>query len=79
MSTLSARDFNRDVSAAKRAAADGPVIITDRGERSHVLFTIDGYRRLAGTERSIIDRLGMDDDVEFEPGTIRLGLDIAEL
>ena len=29
--TFSSRDFTRDVSAAKRATADGPVFITDRG------------------------------------------------
>lgn len=28
---LSSRDFNQDVSRAKRAAEDDPVIITDRG------------------------------------------------
>lgn len=32
MTTMSAREFNRDVSAAKRDAARGPVVITDRGE-----------------------------------------------
>jgi len=32
--TFSSRDFTRDVSAAKRAAADGPVFITDRGRPS---------------------------------------------
>lgn len=30
--TVSARAFNHDVSAAKRAADVGPVMITDRGE-----------------------------------------------
>jgi len=38
MPTISAREFNQDVSAAKRAAADGPVIITDGGRPSHVLL-----------------------------------------
>lgn len=32
MTTVSAREFNRDVSAAKRDAARGPVVITDRGK-----------------------------------------------
>jgi hypothetical protein len=30
--TMTAREFNRDVSAAKREAAHGPVVITDRGQ-----------------------------------------------
>lgn len=29
--TFSSREFTRDVGAAKRAAASGPVFITDRG------------------------------------------------
>lgn len=64
--TISARDFNRDVSAAKRAAATGPVVITDRGEPAYVLLSIDAYRRL-GDGRTIVDWLRMDDDIEFEP------------
>lgn len=39
MAVLSAEQFSQDVSAAKRAAADGPVIITNRGRPSHVLRT----------------------------------------
>lgn len=38
MTTMSAREFNRDVSAAERDAARGPVVITDRGEPAFVLL-----------------------------------------
>lgn len=69
MTTMSARDFNQDVSAAKRAASKGPVIITDRGEPSHVLLSIEDYRRL-GDQRTIVDWLQMADDVEFEPARL---------
>jgi hypothetical protein len=31
MTTISSREFNQDVSAAKRVATNEPVIITDRG------------------------------------------------
>ena len=41
--TFSSRDFARDVSAAKRAAADGPVFITDRGRPAFALLKIDDY------------------------------------
>ena len=37
--TITAREFNRDVSAAKRAADNGPVTITDRGTPAYVLLT----------------------------------------
>ena len=65
-SVFSSRDFNRDVSAAKRAADDGPVVITDRGKPAYVLVSIDEYRRIKD-RRSIVDILQMDDDIDFEP------------
>jgi prevent-host-death family protein len=76
MATISAREFNRDVSAAKRAAADGPVVITDRGEPAYVLVTIEDYRRMRLEPDSLVERLSMgeDDDIEFEPGRMRLDL-----
>ena len=46
--TFSSRDFTRDVSAAKRAAVDGPVFITDRGRPAFALLKIDDYYRMAG-------------------------------
>ena len=54
--TLSSREFNQDVSRAKRAAEDGPVIITDRGQPAYVLLRHDAYRRLAGGGPNILDR-----------------------
>ena len=70
MVTISARDFNRDVSAAKREAAEGPVVITDRGKPAFVLLSIEDYRRLNEQgSGDIVDRLSMDDDIDidFEP------------
>lgn len=67
--TLSSRDFNQDVSKAKRASREGPVFITDRGRASHVLLTIEEYQKLTGNKRSIVDLLAMPDAeaVEFNP------------
>lgn len=50
-SYFTSREFNQDTARAKRAAAEGPVFITDRGEPSHVLLSIEEYRRLAGGSR----------------------------
>lgn len=69
MTTMSARDFNRDVSAAKRAADHGPVIITDRGRAAYVLLSAPAYEQLTD-KRSIVDWLQTDDDIEFEPGRL---------
>jgi len=71
VTTLSSREFNQDAARAKRAARDGPVFITDRGKPALVLLSIEDYRRLAGSGRSIVEQLSMpDDDIDFEPGRL---------
>ncbi|MBC6451146.1 type II toxin-antitoxin system Phd/YefM family antitoxin [Actinokineospora sp. HBU206404] len=80
MAVITAREFNQDVSAAKRAASNEPVVITDRGEPSHVLLSIDDYRRLVADERSIVDWLSMeDDDIDFEPERLDVALKASDL
>lgn len=79
MSTVSAREFNRDVSSAKRAALDGPVVITDRGEPAYVLLNVEEYRQLRGDGRDLVARLSMDEDIEFEPVPARLDLKVPDL
>lgn len=68
MTTISSRDFNHDVGAAKRAALDGPVVITERGKPLHVLLSIEAYRKLQGDGSSFVGKLRMSDpvDAEFE-------------
>ena len=65
--TLSSREFNQDTSGAKKAAKEGPVIITDRGRPAHVLLSIEDYLKLTGSAVSIDDLLAMPEDIEFEP------------
>ena len=79
MATVSARKFNQDVSAAKRAASEGPVVITDRGKPSYVLLSIDDYRRLLADERSIVDWLSADDGVDLDPERLKINLQAPEL
>jgi prevent-host-death family protein len=62
--TLSGREFNQHTSRAKRAAAKGPVFITDRGKPAHVLLSIAEYRRLTEPQGSLIDRLGLPPGIE---------------
>lgn len=57
--TITSREFNRDVSASKRAAERGPVVITDHGRRSHVLMTAEQYDRITGSGELVGDRLRM--------------------
>jgi prevent-host-death family protein len=64
ITTLSSREFNQDTSRAKKAAADGPVFITDRGKPAHVLLSIVAYQRLTGAQGSLIDSLGLPPGIE---------------
>jgi len=81
ITTLSSREFNQDTGRAKKAAANGPVFITDRGKPAHVLLSIEEYRRITGGHRRIADVLGMPEvaDIEIEPPRIAIGLRPADL
>lgn len=63
MKLLTSREFNRDVSHAKRAAQGEPVLITDRGQPTHVLMSIADYRRLTGEGENILELLAMPEPV----------------
>ena len=69
--TFSSRDFTRDVSAAKRAAARGPVFITDRGRPAFALLKIEDYYRIVGqgepTFLSVMDSIAGTGGIEFNP------------
>ena len=69
ISTMPSREFNQDVSKAKRRASEGPLFITDRGEPAYVLLTIRSYEELVGRLPTIVELLEMpgDDDIEFDP------------
>ena len=78
--TVSSREFNQDISSAKRAASSGPVFITDRGKPAHVLLTFEHYQRITSGNRSIVDMLGMSDELDFEPpklGSITRPVDLS--
>lgn len=64
ITTLSSREFNQDTGKAKKAAHEGPVFITDRGEPSHVLLTMDEYRRLTSGGPNIVELLAFDGEVD---------------
>lgn len=80
--TFSSRDFTRDVGAAKRAAAEGPVFITDRGRPAFALLKIEDYYRITGEpERSLLelmDSLPSTEGIEFEPSHVDIEFKPAE-
>lgn len=59
MKVVTSRAFNQDVTQAKRAARIEPVFITDRGRPTHVLMSVETYRRLSGQRETIVDLLAM--------------------
>ena len=67
MTVMTSREFNQDTSGAKRATADGPVFITDRGTPSHVLMTMAEYRRLT-QQLSVADAFYVEgaDEIELD-------------
>jgi PHD/YefM family antitoxin component YafN of YafNO toxin-antitoxin module len=74
--TFSSRDFTRDVSAAKRAAGDGPVFITDRGRPAFALLSIEDYHRMAGQSEAsllaVMDGIPSGEAIDFEPPRLHL-------
>lgn len=76
ITTISSRDFNQDVSQAKRAAESGPVVITDRGRPVYVLLRHEAYRRLVGKGTGIRQLLDHPEGADFEFDPPRLGADL---
>ena len=77
--TFSSRDFTRDVSAAKRAAEDGPVFITDRGRPAFALLHIDDYYRMVGKGApsllEVMDGIAGGEGIDFHPPRLKLGIE----
>lgn len=75
---MTSREFNQDVSRAKRAADKAPVIITDRGRPAYVLMKHATYRRMTTGSKSISALLydPKASEVDFEPP--RLGAEQLE-
>ena len=66
ITTLSAREFNQHASRAKKAANEGPVFITDRGQPAHVLLSIEEYRKLTGGQMTLAEALAQPDAPDFD-------------
>lgn len=67
MKTFSSREFNQDVSQAKRVALHEPIFVTDRGKPTHVLMSIEAYRDLLGKPDTLADLLAAADPIHADP------------
>ena len=76
ITTVTSREFNQDVSKAKRDASKGPVFITDRGQTAHVLLSIEDYQKISDMEKSIVELLAMPDasSIDFDPSPLNKDL-----
>lgn len=79
--TYSSRNFTRDVGAAKRATAKGPVFITDRGRPAFALLKIEDYYQLAGRENvsllDVMDAIPGGAEIGFNPTPLKVTLQTA--
>lgn len=51
--SISDDEFEARAAEALRWAAEGPVFITEHGEPTHVLLSIEAYARLAGGDAQV--------------------------
>ena len=79
MTTVSAAEFNQNPSRAKRAAKDAPVVITERSVPAFVLLSYAEFERMTSAPRDLGTWLAGEDDIEFEPAPLSIGLRTAEL
>lgn len=70
MTSMSSLEFDRDAGKAQQLAENGPVFITDHGEASYVLLSIDQYKKLAGQIRTQSDSAARND---LDPARPKMG------
>lgn len=67
MKSFTSREFNQDVSQAKRVAQHEPILVTDRGRPTHVLLSIEAYRHLVDKPETIADLLRAEKSITVDP------------
>jgi prevent-host-death family protein len=70
---ITSRDFNQNTGEAKKAADEGPVYITDRGQPAYVLLRVEDYEKLAGKPMSLAEALEQKNAPDFEFDPPRMG------
>ena len=68
---MTSREFNHDAAAAKRAAKQGPVHITNRGQLEAVLLSAEAYRKLSESQSKITELLAYPAAAEVEFTCVR--------
>lgn len=55
ITTFTSKELKQNTGNAKKATQNGQVFITDRRQLTHVLLSIEDYRRLTGSADNIIE------------------------
>ena len=66
---FTSQQFNEDAEGARRAAQEGPVVITDHGRPTYVLLSIEDYQRLVSKQIDMVRLMGLPagvEDIELE-------------
>ena len=74
---ISSKEFNQRVSEIKKKSCAHPVFVTDRGVPTHVLMSIEHYKKLPGqNNKNAVEMLACDQsgDIDFEPENMKDGI-----
>ena len=78
MTTMTAAEFNRAPSSVKRRVleSEDPIVVTDRDRPTLVVMKYKDYLDLttSRTVTNVAEFLAMEDDIDFEPPRVGLGL-----
>lgn len=66
MQEFSDEEFCGNISAARKAALDGPVFITEHGVRTHVLLNASEFDRITRRDSLVGDLLTASDEFYYE-------------
>ena len=72
VTTFTSRALDRNTGTAKKAAQRGAVMITDRGQPTHVLLTIKDYRAITG-QTTLLEAIAASPVHTFDFKPPRLG------
>ena len=67
-STFTSREFSREPGRIRRAAAEGPVIITERGRPIMAVLPYGAYERMRAAPGTILEALDMEGvgEIDFD-------------
>lgn len=78
---LTVTEVNQNFSRARKAVAEGPVVITERGKPALVLMTYEDFTAHDAPQKTLLERIDVPGTelIELEPPLLRTGLRPADL